>query len=305
MATTISIGAVGGVEFDTRNNRWKGILTPLHRSVEQVHTTLKEKLTNCVGGSRVSIRVLTTSEVELSALQQLSIPWQDDTKLRFEAAIPVYRHDLGSIIYFGANTPKRRTSAEIRSEEWRLAGELENRVRKDRILPTGFKVEILRGGASLPDILQLRKIYQASYTAYITPFDAATIGRMIEENYVAVVRDNHGKIVSVSQAEYDFFSIGGETWRLVELADTATDPEFRNQGLSEICKRMLIHHVRNPRTVIFAESRANFRGVQINNHNIGMHICGRLEKHCIMDSDTKTIPQEGIYANIFVFHYPL
>lgn len=299
----ISIGAVGSVLFDTLNDRWKGVLTTLYRSVEEIHMTLKQVLTYCLKGTRISIRVLVAPEVDLEALRSLSLPWREDTPLIFEAAIPVNRHGLGAVVYFGANTPERKTPSDIRLAEWKLIGKLKNRVRKDRILPGGFSAEILHSEPLIEEILQLREVYRSSYTAYIASFDPATIARMIEENYVAVVRNQRRKIVSVCQAESASFDIEGNEWRLVELSDTATDPEYRSHGFSEICKRLLIRRVRGERTVIFTESRANFAGVQVNNHNIGMRVCGRLEKHCVMDSNTRTLPQEDQYSNIFVFSY--
>jgi hypothetical protein len=152
-------------------------------------------------------------------------------------------------------------------------------------------------------------MYAQSYSEYIVAFSPETIRAMLGSSLAAVCRNEQGRIVAISMAESGIVNTGTTEWQLVELSETATDPDYLSRGLSQLCKVELIKKVRAApkadRILVYAESRANHAPVLAANVKLGMVPAGRLDRHCRIASDLLDVPQEGVYGNLFVFYLPL
>ncbi len=300
MKSALSIGAIGEVSYEPVSDRSKGFLSDMHTSISAIADALSSVAAGHREGSRLSIRLPIADNVSIPLASCVSVPWKDGAVLSCEAFIPVGRRGLGGIMYFGANASSRQTSHSILIEEWKLLDCLTGAPRTYREEPRGFCFESLEC-PSHEDIHQLMSLYAASYQRYMTDFSPGSIRMMIADNEVSLARNGEGTIVAVTQAEAVSVGIGGMDWILIELSDTATLPEYRSIGLSQLCKLRLVNARRSETAIIYTESRANHAGVLRSNWNVGMESVGRLEAHCLMSSHAEEVPQIGGYANLFVF----
>ena len=238
----VSIGNLGKVFTDIRNHRAKGFLTEVHTSIAEVAGRLRHVAMEHSDVSRISVRVLVGRNVDPALASKIQIPWKHGN-LACEAVITVNQGVIGSLLYFGSNAVTRTTSSKTIAAEWALLGSLLIEKRSKKELPQDFALEILKK-PSQSDIDQLIKIYKKAFTSYLTEFTPEVIRAMLAANIVAVVRDAEGRIAAVSQAEIARFTAAGEEWRLVELSETASHPDFRGQGLAYACKEKVIEQFR-------------------------------------------------------------
>jgi hypothetical protein len=233
-------------------------------------------------------------------LDAVRLPWHGG-EIHCEAFIPMDLNDVGGVAYFGGNACFREPcTADERDQEQNLLRGVMSRPVNGRAQPEET-IEFLKNPTD-QDIRDLLGVYAAAYAQYMVAFTKTTITNMCRDNLVVVARNTEGRIVAVSQGERAAISELGIT--LVELTETATHPAYRSRGLTTHCKLKIIDAVRSPRTMIYAESRANWGGVLRQNHSIGMKVAGRLERHCKISSMAQDIPQTGKYGNLVVFHLP-
>ena len=297
---TMSIGAIGAVAYDPVSDRSKGLFATMHHTVADIACLVAEAGAAHHDGTRLTIRVPIPMGLDLRLVWCIRAPWRENAELACEAVIPIGRRGLAAIAYYGANAASRRSPVVTRCREWVLLEKTSANLSVSRSLSGGFLIELLTCASDV-DIHRLEAIYQASFQSYGGDLSSASIARMMEENTVSVARNSSGTIVAVTQAEIAPLDIMGTAWRLVELSETATDPDYRSMGLSQFCKMALVDAVRGSDTIIYAESRANHCAVLRSNRKIGLRPVGRLEQHCRMDSHAKEFSQDSAYANLFVF----
>lgn len=298
----VSIGTINTIAYDPVSDRSKGFITDLQDTAEGVARILEEIGGAHRQGTRLTVRLPLNIQMNCGLVAHIRVPWKEHAELACEAMIPVHRHGLGAIAYFGANMACRRSEGTAHSREWGLLEETGQclHLSPPRVLPPQFSVEILRH-LSDDDLGCLEAIYRASFESYITDLSRESIAAMTGKNITAVVRNQAHDIVAVSQAEIASFSISDEPWRLIELSETATDPAYRSIGLSQFCKSALIKICRRTDAIIYAESRANHPPVLRSNQKVGFRPRGRLDQHCLMDSSAKDFGLGGTFANLFVF----
>ncbi len=306
----VSMGSIGSVIWDEPNDRWKGLLCRHHADAASVSTVLYDILHACQGGSRVTVRLITSRDADIAQISRIQMPWENGL-LTVEGVIPINKGESGSLIYFGANRRERISSASTVCKEWELLVKVHKASPTAHTLPATYQIEILRHPTQ-KDIEELSSVYRASFSRYITEFNDASLRNMISENVAVVIREGSGSIVAVCQAEIATIEIprivtevGSGYWRLIELSETACLPEWRGNGLTQICKTRLLQEVNRPSTIVYTESRANHGAVLRGNVNLGMKVAGRLESHCAMESLASDVPQEGCMANLFVFYLPM
>lgn len=298
----ISIGAIDAIAYDPVSDRSKGFITALQETTAGVARILEEIGGAYQQGTRLTVRLPLNIRVNCGLVSHIRVPWKEHAELACEAMIPVHRRGLGVIAYFGANTAGRRSGATTHSREWELLEKTSQGLHRSppRILPPEFISGILRHPTD-NDLQHLVEIYGASFESYITELSQESVAAMLGKNIAAVVRNHAHDIVAVSQAEVAPLLIGGESWRLIELSETATDPVYRSLGLSQFCKAALIGLFPEPDAIVYAESRANHAPVLRSNQKVGFRPRGRLDQHCLMDSSAKNFALGGTFANLFVF----
>ena len=299
--TSISIGAVGGVQYDAGSDRLKGILTDFVDKPDDVGHLIQRYISNRrPPASRVTVRLFTRPGLTRDDLDQVHIPWRG-AEITCEAFIPMSRNDIGGVAYFGGNAIDREAcTREDRIKERELLRGVMSRPINGSRTPDEI-IEFLERPDD-QDITDLLAVYMEAYDQYMTPFTRVTIAGMCRDNLVAIARNTEGRIVAVSQGEKVMLSPLNLT--LVELTETATLPAYRSRGLTTFCKRKIIETVSGPQVQIYAESRANWGGVLRQNHSIGMRVAGRLERHCLISSTAQDIRQTGRYGNLLVFYLP-
>lgn len=299
--TSYSVGAVGTVKYDAVSDRLKGLLTSIATSPEGAGSQLQKYLAPTrPPSSRLTVRLFVTPNVTKEDLDEIHLPWRGG-EIRCEAYIPMALNDVGGLVYFGGNAAERGVSTpeEVTKERELLRGVTTRAVNGSRIPEETF--EVLDHPAE-QDVTDLLAVYDESYSDYIVAFNRGTIMAMCRNNLVVVARSTEGRIVAVSQGEV--VNLPDLNLKLVELTETATLPAYRSRGLTTFCKKKIIETVAAPRTQIYAESRANWGGVLRQNHSIGMKIAGRLERHCLISSNSQDIRQTSKYGNLVVFHLP-
>lgn len=300
-----SIGAINAIEYDRISDRSKGFLVETQSTAESITSMLATISCQYQQGTRLTVRVPLSEDVSPHIAWCVRMPWKGHSEFACEAMLPVHRRGLGAIAYFGANTADRRSSAAIRSHEWTLLEKTRHGLHDAplRMLAAGFRTDIIKR-LSEDDLCRLEEIYRASFQSYGADLSRDAIEAMAHENITAVVRDPNHQIVAICQAEVAPVVISGKAWRLIELSETATHPASRSNGFSQVCKSALINALRGSDAVIYCESRANHGAVLRSNQRVGFHPCGRLERHCLMDSSAREFSQESAYANLFVFALP-
>ncbi len=296
----MSIGAIGEIAYDRISDRSKGFLSSAYTCLTEISLALEEAATQHKEGTRLTVRLPIPMCVDRRLAAQIRTPWKNHTELSCEAMIPVGRYGLGAIAYYGANLPCRRTPSRSRTDEWRRLEHTCREKSSARRHASGYRVEML-DHATNADTGRLAEIYAASFRSYVGDLSAESITAMAQTNTVAVARSHDDTITAVAQAETALFEVNGYPWRLIELSETATDPGHRGQGLSQLCKRALIEALNGPDAIFYAESNARHFPVLKSNHNLGFRPVGRLEQHCLMDSDDESSAQKETYANLFVF----
>lgn len=298
---TMSIGAIGKIAYDRVSDRSKGFLAPSYcTSLTDISAALGDIAAQNHEGTRLTVRIPIPACIDHALAARLRAAWKDGAELLCEAILPVARRGLGAIAYYGANLPCRRISSASRTSQWKLLEDACREKPSSRRHASDYRIEMLRRAADA-DIERLAEIYAASFVSYVGDLSAESIAMMLPANAAAVARLPDGAIAAVAQAEVAAFQVNGHSWRLIELSETATDPRHRGQGLSQLCKRMLVEELAGPDAIFYAESNARHFPVLRSNHNLGFRAVGRLEQHCLMDSGDTTSPTEGEYADLFVF----
>lgn len=303
-----SIGAIGEVCWDERNDRYKGLLPVTVHSEAELRDLLDTALGTCEleKSSRVSLRCFAGSEMgRLSDLITLS----HEARLfclNLEAAIPFKN---GHLLYLGGNLSERMPSADIVMQERRLTEIVSNPLgnREIRFLPEGYQTEIIPPDSleriTGSDIEALFKIYQNAFKSYTVQLDRDPIISMIRNGLTGIVRSPEDKIVSVTFGE--LAEVNGVT--ICEISDSATDVRETARGLNIHAKRAVISElVKQKVDIIFAETRADQAAVQIGNFRLGMEIAGFLPNHCLISSDLVDIfdPDSQGLGSLLVYYLP-
>lgn len=297
-----SIGSIGSIAFDGRNDRWKGLLTEVIDSPTRLHGTLAGIMRGHVHGTRINVRTLLGHDVEPDVR---GINWHG-FPLSLEVNIPVTGHPtVGALAYYGANNVRRIPSDVVRHEERALYMRVTER--PIGLLPD-VRVDRLTSDAVTPrEIEELVDIYRTSYTGYLTEFNEGSVRAMVDGNTVLVVRDEAGRIASVCVAESVMLDLPGGPLRLVEISDAATRRDCRDRGYYSAAKHHCIDYLRSlpGPTVITTEARANSGRVLRSNIRLGLAYAGYEPQHCVISStNDEDVQQDTRYGDLVVFYVP-
>lgn len=306
----VSIGRLGGTEYDARNDRRKGFILRVHRNEGDLVRTLAKAAEESTMGSRVTVRVLIGREFDAALAASVRVPWRDGVSLSYEASVPVHQANIGSVLYFGANLTARGDSSQITQNVLIKLQELkQGRPYIRRIAADAFALEHLDAITLRPgDIDRIVDIYRYAFSDYVVELNADLVHRMIQGNMVIVAREkSSGAICGITQAEIAPVEVEGVPWRIVELSDTAVHGEFHGKGVGYLVKQVALHNIRGMRanTIVYSEARANHLAIVKLNVELGLENSGFLPRHCRINSSLSDNPQDGLYGDLLVMHMPL
>ncbi|MFC1790163.1 hypothetical protein ACFLZP_01610 [Patescibacteria group bacterium] len=302
-----SIGAIGEVIYDERNDRYKGLL-PVRVDEPGGLVSLSQEVLGGVDlsiGSRFTLRCFGSPQLRQFSRAHLPKVEIGPFRPRVEAAIPI--RDGGRLVYLGSNRPSRMPLADVLADERTLtdATARPSGAKRIRPLPSGYQVEIAPQGTvgtlKEEDFVRIVEIYTI-YDTYTTPLNLETVPGMLEDGLAGFVRNENNKVVSVTIGEVA--RVNG--YSLCEVSDSATHRDFLRGGLNMHAKRaVLTELVRQDVDIIYAEARANSAPVQIGNFRVGMEVCGELIRHCQISSsavvDVPDPTDEG-FGSLLVYY---
>lgn len=299
-----SIGEVGKIVHDPRNDRLKGVLAmPFeHRTVICRH--LRHGLFAHSPVTRMSIRVAVPN-ISLENLRAALATLQP--ALAIEAVVPIEKHPWASMfLYLGWCDKQRQPSSSIKDLQAQLL--LRQKERDSMPLRDDVRVERLHE-PSADDIARLRDIYMARYSDYLVELSNDMIREMAASGGMFVTRNGSDCIVSVCVAEQAVIPApnGFEPVRIVELSDAATHPDQVGNGYYSTLKHLIIRMLREelgPSVPITTEARANSLRVLRSNTGMGLRCAGYQPAHCRIASPDADVPQVGPYGDLFVFYAP-
>lgn len=317
---TASIGHVGSIVFDRHNLRAKGILDQPYMSISSLSGTLKTQLDNLRPHSgditRITARAfigngLTTEELEEELKVQNLFP---GIKLGVDAIInlPENGSMIRSLVYLGGNSQERQRPEHIvRENETMLATaqDLAQRTYPDP-LPSNFSTQLsVEGsGVSPQDLNDIYGIYSAVFQDYVTDITPANVQAMIKSNMIGIVRNGHGRIVSLTVAEVVPRIVDGIT--MIELTDSATDPQLHQstnvRNVNHWARATLMEYFNDSTTgvtLIYSEARADLVPALRNNFWSGFQVAGTLPNSCMMSSKiTSSKLDRGQYGDLVVMY---
>ncbi len=297
-----SIGSIGSIAFDGRNDRWKGLLTEVIGGTTRLHGLLADIMRGHDHGTRINVRLLLGHDVEPEIR---GVNWHG-FPLALEVHVPVTGHPtVGALAYYGANDVRRIPSDAVRHEERALLVRVLER--PIGLLPDVRVDRLTSDRVTQREIDELVDIYRTSYTSYLTDLNEHTVRAMIASNTVLIVRDEHGRIASVCVAESVTLDLPGGPLRLVEISDAATRRDCRDRGYYSAAKHHCIDYLRSlpGPTVITTEARANSGRVLRSNIRLGLAYAGYEPQHCVISStNDEDVQQDSKYGDFAVFYSP-
>jgi len=226
--------------------------------------------------------------------------------LLLEAALPLDgRFADMALCYFGNATQVRQVDPGLDAQFDQIIAQTEQEEfggywSNAHTLPDGFVVAPLDGNLSEFDLEELARIYATCFTAYLTPMDIASLRQLYSSPDVIAwgVRNPQGSVVSAVSAEMVDIPTSRGTFRLAEIGDEATSPQFRRKGLSTALRAYAIVYLINNLEIdaLVIEANALSLGANKNNQQLGLKYCGREPFNCLLvaDPSSETISRESL-----------
>ena len=317
---TASIGHVGSIVFDRHNLRAKGILDQPYANIPSLFRTLKTQLDNLRPHNKDITRItarafigngLTTEKLE-EELKTLNL--FPGIMLGVDAIITLPENGsmISSLVYLGGNGPVRQRPEQIVKENETMLATAFNLAQKTLPdpLPSNFSTQLsIEGSGVTPqDLTDIYGIYSAVFQDYVTDITPANVQAMIENNTIGIVRDNHGKIVSLTVAEVVPRIVDGIT--MIELTDSATQPQLHLstnvRNVNHWARATLMEYFSDASsgvTLIYSEARADLVPALRNNFWSGFKVAGTLPNSCMMSSKiTSSKLDRGQYGDLVVMY---
>jgi len=287
-----SVGRIGSIYFDERNNRVKYFSTDIHTGAESIDFLLNQAETLAEQNNATRINARFFSEGNYSGNYDANV----------EARIPLNNGYTGiELLFIGINQPERTSTREINDAEDEIIRNAVSGTRKSRSLSSEYRIERLSlENLTENDISLMRDLYRESFVTYTTELNESSIRDMVENSIVYAVRNN-GTIVSTVVAEIANIPTANGNFRICELSEMATLREHRGQGLVTLATEALIEEIYPTVNLIYAEARACHQAINNSFRNMGFEYAGRLNKQCILSGDHE-VQEEGPYENLNVWY---
>jgi len=143
------------------------------------------------------------------------------------------------------------------------------------------------------DISNLVSLYNLSLPRYLMVMDNTTVESMLSnpDNQRLFIRNHEGIIISSAMAEHAHIPLsidknsGVYNLHIAEMSECVTLPNYRGQGLMSAILYKLIQDM-NIGTVVYSESRAPHKPINISMRNNGLNYTGTINKHCVIGDNT-------------------
>lgn len=286
-----SIGSIGTMYHDERNNRVKYFSTKIHSSPKSIENEFNAcvEMMQETGATRATMRAVA------------NFPYVGDS---VEAAIPL-NNGFGNhrIIYLGQVSGARTNPQEVLDEEAAMLRKiLETGIVRVRNNPDIEVIRITKDSATGANIRDMVELYNEAFTTYTSALDENAVRSMIENTVVYGAADETGRIISTSVAEIAAVPMeSGKTLKLCELSEMATLRNYRGRGINSQVTEKLIEQIMPLVNVIYAESRACHAPINAIFASHNFECAGTLQKHCILSGDSN-IREDGPYENLNVWH---
>lgn len=282
-----NIGALGSAEFQPKNGRIKGFCPVIVHNpcdyldyLDQVVLPLAEQS----NASRIIDRAVITDDVDISS----------DLRghgLSIEAAVPLGgRWENHTWIMVGGNKPGRILSEETSGAIKVLAQRAQSLPFEPvKSLPPDHLLECIKGKElDEIDLRNLIEIFDAAFSAYLTPMtDPEFLVKWVKDESTMpfVIRNERGLIVAVANADLAemHFKNAVQSFRFVEIGDSATHPDVRNGGFNRVIKARIISTMKGlGYDSVHTETRASWGAPNFGNAKNGMEYCGTLWNNCVI-----------------------
>ncbi|MBU0471731.1 MAG: GNAT family N-acetyltransferase [Nanoarchaeota archaeon] len=286
-----SIGEIGKIYFDDRNNRIKFFSTQIHHDADSIDDLVfrGEQLMIEENATRLNARFFTTARYERNV----------------EARISLNNGHIGTdLLYIGVNLSDRSDPEKVMLAERELIESvLSTEPHMRSRLSEGYSIERLTSESlTNQEVDSLVDLYSEAFNTYTTDLNASAVREMISHSVVYGVRDSrNNQIVSTVVAEITKMTLSEENFSICELSEMATRREYRGQGLVTLATKELIEDIRDDVDLIYAEARACHTPINQSFHNMGFHYAGTLLKQCMLSGDHE-VDESGPYENLNVWY---
>jgi hypothetical protein len=294
-----SLGKINEMYYDEINRRIKYNSSKKYDSCLEIFNLCKEAaiMKNQLGATRVNIKLLVENSTK-------------DYDYLVEAKIPLNNNHIGeNLLFLGWNDPTRYSDLETTLREDEIIRSLKNHQHANNFISDNYFIDKLTYyNRSIDDINDLCVLYNDAFKTYTSKLDFDSIGDMINNSVVYVVRDlddrkinNSGRIVSSCVGEIARLN---DNFTICELSEMATLYDYRGQHLVTKATELLVDEICDEVDLIFAEARACHRAINQSFYNMGFKYAGRLNKQCILSGrgEDSTVLEEGPYENLNVWY---
>ena len=289
-----SLGKIGMMYYDQRNNRIKFFSEALHYTKENIDSLVEQ-----------GISMMHTNRATRFTARFLASNSMDYNNDGIEAVIPLEGifKDF-SLIYLGINTPNRQDNDRTLAKESQMVNDLYLR-QPDGRYPSleDYQAERLVV-ADDRNVNSLFELYKEAYATYTVELNHKNIADMINSSspfYIARHSETQ-EIVSAAIAEISGIKTNLGSFRICELSEMATRREHRGRGLVTFITRILVNEIYKNLNLIYAEARSCHLPINRVFYNMDFHFGGRLNKQCILSGDHE-INESGPYENLNVWYY--
>lgn len=285
-----SIGIIGQMYFDERNNRIKFFS-------EEIHSTRAGIAQNVVNGYNMMF------DKKATRLNARFFSQATNYGRYVEAKVPLSSNFSGiDLLFVGINEQVRMDKPEILFKEDELIEGIHSVAPHNRlVLPEGYSLERLdHSTIAKNDIFAMVELYQQAFPTYTTTLDDESVFNMVKNSKVYGVRHDD-QIVSTSVGEVSSIKTSLGNFNICELSEMATRKDHRGKGLVTLATNALVEEIRPEMDLIYAESRSCHKAINQSFYNMGFTYAGRLIKQCILSGDHE-VSENGPYENLNVWY---
>ncbi|MBI3366161.1 hypothetical protein HY041_00845 [Candidatus Roizmanbacteria bacterium] len=282
-----NIGALGEAEFQAPNGRVKGFCPRVVSDPNDYLDYLNGQvlpLAESSNASRIIDRAVIANGIDFTSdLSPLG--------LSIEAAVPLGgRWKNYTWIMVGGNKPGRILSEGTSNAIKELVKQAQRLPYEPvKSLPDGYVLDCIKGRElGEEDLRSLIEIFGAAFSAYLTPMtDPNFLVKWVKDESTMpfVIRNENGLIVAVANADLAEMNFDNtpQSFRFVEIGDSATHPDSRGGGFNRVIKAKIISTMKElGYDSVHTESRASWGAPNFANAKNGMEYYGTLWSNCMI-----------------------
>ncbi len=266
--------------------------TRIARSLDEVEQYVSEFFSGQEKYARQSARVFIGEGMKRDDLW--SYPIVFGVKLVLcEALVPVHRGGIGYVGYYGWCDPRIVLPTHVWAQERKLLRQATVGATSGALtlLPPGFSSEVFVAGAVWQgdDLENVLSIYMTAFSDYVAfaqgneSFSNEVVRALVLGSSGVRVRDDQGKIAAI--ALFDRADFTDLDLVMAEITEVAVSPAARGLGLAKVLYTTALEFLGDTGVdVAYSECRGSSIGILRTAAQAGMHPCGTLRSHIVIDS---------------------